>query len=46
MIEFLDVYKAFDVPVLSGITLSVEEGELFGFIDDTVVTQGHVRWQI
>ena len=29
MIEFLDVYKAFDVPVLSGITLSVEEGELF-----------------
>ena len=29
MIEFLDVHKAFDVPVLSGVTLTVEEGELF-----------------
>ena len=28
-IEYRDIYKAFDVPVLSGITLSVGEGEMF-----------------
>ena len=28
-IEYQDVYKAFDVPVLAGISLSVEEGEMF-----------------
>jgi phospholipid/cholesterol/gamma-HCH transport system ATP-binding protein len=29
MIEYRDIWKAFDVPVLAGVTLSVEEGELF-----------------
>jgi phospholipid/cholesterol/gamma-HCH transport system ATP-binding protein len=29
MIEYRDVWKAFDVPVLAGVTLSIEEGELF-----------------
>ena len=28
-IEYQDVYKAFDVPVLAGVSLSVEEGEMF-----------------
>ena len=29
MIMYRDIWKAFDVPVLAGVTLSVEEGELF-----------------
>ena len=28
-IEYQDVYKAFDVPVLAGVSLNVEEGEMF-----------------
>jgi phospholipid/cholesterol/gamma-HCH transport system ATP-binding protein len=30
MIEYRDVFKAFDHPVLSGVSLHVEEGEMFG----------------
>jgi phospholipid/cholesterol/gamma-HCH transport system ATP-binding protein len=29
MIRYQDVFKAFDVPVLSGVTLEVQEGEMF-----------------
>lgn len=29
MIRYEDVYKAFDLPVLSGVTMSVHEGEMF-----------------
>ena len=29
VIEYRNVFKAFDLPVLSGVTLSVEEGEMF-----------------
>ena len=29
MIEYRNVYKAFDAPVLSGVDLSVETGEMF-----------------
>ena len=29
MIEYRDIWKSFDVPVLAGVTLSVEEGEMF-----------------
>ena len=29
VIEYRNVFKAFDVPVLSGVTLSVEQGEMF-----------------
>ena len=29
VIEYQNVYKAFDAPVLSGVTLSVERGEMF-----------------
>jgi phospholipid/cholesterol/gamma-HCH transport system ATP-binding protein len=32
MIEYLDVYKAFDAPVLAGITLSVPEGETISIL--------------
>jgi len=32
MIEYLDVYKAFDAPVLSGVTLSVPEGETLSIL--------------
>src|SRR5262245_35199922 len=32
MIEYLDVYKAFDAPVLSGISLSVPEGETLSIL--------------
>ena len=32
MIEYLDVYKAFDAPVLSGITLAVAEGETLSIL--------------
>ena len=32
MIEYLDVYKAFDAPVLSGITLRVPEGETLSIL--------------
>ena len=28
-IEYQDVYKSFDVPVLAGVSLNVEEGEMF-----------------
>ena len=28
-IEYRNVFKAFDLPVLSGVTLSIEEGEMF-----------------
>lgn len=30
MIRYLRIYKAFDEPVLSGVSLEVEEGEMFG----------------
>ncbi len=30
MIRYENVYKAFDAPVLSGVTMSVESGEMFG----------------
>ncbi len=30
MIEYRDIYKAFDLPVLSGISLQVNKGEMFG----------------
>jgi phospholipid/cholesterol/gamma-HCH transport system ATP-binding protein len=30
MIEYRNVWKAFDVPVLDGVTFAVEEGEMFG----------------
>jgi phospholipid/cholesterol/gamma-HCH transport system ATP-binding protein len=30
MIEYRDVWKAFDVPVLSGVSFGVDEGEMFG----------------
>ena len=29
VIEYLDVHKAFDAPVLSGVSLSVQKGEMF-----------------
>ncbi len=29
VIEYIDVFKAFDAPVLSGVSLSVEKGEMF-----------------
>jgi phospholipid/cholesterol/gamma-HCH transport system ATP-binding protein len=32
MIEYVDVYKAFDAPVLAGITLSVPEGETISIL--------------
>jgi phospholipid/cholesterol/gamma-HCH transport system ATP-binding protein len=32
MIEYLDVYKAFDLPVLSGVSLRVESGETLALI--------------
>ena len=30
MIEYRDIYKAWDLPVLSGVSLRVEKGEMFG----------------
>jgi len=30
IIEYLDIWKAFDAPVLTGVDLSVREGEMFG----------------
>jgi phospholipid/cholesterol/gamma-HCH transport system ATP-binding protein len=32
VIEFLDVHKRFDVPVLAGVTLTVEEGETLSIV--------------
>ena len=32
MIEYLDIYKAFDVPVLSGVSLTVETGETLSVV--------------
>ena len=32
MIEFRDVYKTFDAPVLAGVSLTVETGETFGIV--------------
>ena len=32
MVEYLDVYKAFDAPVLSGVTLSIEPGETMSIV--------------
>lgn len=32
MIEYIDVYKKFDLPVLSGVTLTVEDGETLGIV--------------
>lgn len=32
MIEYADVHKAFDVAVLSGVTLAVEEGEILSIV--------------
>jgi phospholipid/cholesterol/gamma-HCH transport system ATP-binding protein len=32
VIEYIDVHKAFDVPVLSGVTLKVPEGETLGIV--------------
>jgi phospholipid/cholesterol/gamma-HCH transport system ATP-binding protein len=32
MIEYIDVHKAFDVPVLSGVTLKVETGEILAIV--------------
>ena len=32
MIEFLDVHKRFDVPVLAGVSLTVEEGETLSIV--------------
>ena len=32
MIEYRDVYKAFDVPVLSGVSLTVESGETLAIV--------------
>jgi phospholipid/cholesterol/gamma-HCH transport system ATP-binding protein len=32
MIEYIDVHKAFDVPVLAGVTLTVETGEILAIV--------------
>ena len=32
MIEFIDVHKAFDVPILSGVDLTVESGETLAIV--------------
>ena len=32
MIEYLDVHKAFDVPVLSGVSLTIETGEILAIV--------------
>jgi len=32
MIEYIDVHKAFDVPVLSGVTLTIETGEILAIV--------------
>ena len=32
MIEYIDVHKAFDVPVLSGVSLTVETGETLSIV--------------
>ena len=32
MIEYFDVYKAFDQPVLSGVSLTVETGETLSIV--------------
>ncbi len=32
VIEYRDVYKAFDVPVLSGVTLSIRQGEIVAIV--------------
>ena len=32
MIEYIDVHKSFDVPVLSGVNLTVQEGETLGLV--------------
>ena len=32
MVEYIDVYKAFDAPVLAGVNLFVEEGETMSIV--------------
>ena len=43
MIEYIDVHKAFDVPVLSGVDLSVDTRETLSIVDRAyLIDEGRV----